>query len=130
MKKNESSTIEITEDVRIPGTNVILEAGDKIQIMNEAQDVSVEDAMSEVVQSGRAEASISDKDTEYAYVKGYASVSRIENAYDGVLTVGSASRDGEYISFSESDVLNVKQIGRNEYRFYIPGGYMIDVSSE
>lgn len=33
--KKQNSTIEITEDVRVPGTDVILEAGDKIEVLDE-----------------------------------------------------------------------------------------------
>lgn len=35
MKQNETNVIKITEEMKIPGTDIILEAGDKIQIMNE-----------------------------------------------------------------------------------------------
>lgn len=34
-KTEEKEVIEITEDVRVPGTDVILEAGDKIEILKE-----------------------------------------------------------------------------------------------
>ena len=33
--RKENDTIEITEDVRIPGTDVILEAGDRIQVLQQ-----------------------------------------------------------------------------------------------
>ena len=32
--RKENNTIEITEDVRIPGTDVILEAGDRIEVLD------------------------------------------------------------------------------------------------
>jgi hypothetical protein len=37
-QENSSQTINIIEDTKIPGTDIILEAGDKIQVLTEIQD--------------------------------------------------------------------------------------------
>ena len=35
-KETKTEIIEITEDVRVPGTDVILEAGDKVEVLKES----------------------------------------------------------------------------------------------
>jgi len=44
----EDNTVEIKEEVRIPGTDIILEAGDKIEILKE-QSIFASEAYSEII---------------------------------------------------------------------------------